>query len=93
MQNIADNMPVGTNTECHEDAPNIAEMVDDILVDGFCEKSGLTLDEVLDTAETDVVQYVAILKNLIIHQGYTAKNLAVKYVQQLAHKKLEELYK
>tara|TARA_R110000851_G_scaffold87224_1_gene190137 strand:+ start:528 stop:809 length:282 start_codon:yes stop_codon:yes gene_type:complete len=93
MQNISDNIPIGTNTECHEDEPNIGEMVDDILVNGFCAKSGLTLDEVLETTETDVAQYAAILKYLITYQSLKAKELARKYVGQLVYKRLEELYK
>ncbi len=93
MQNMLDNIPIGTNTDCHTLPPDLAQMTDDILVNGFCEKSGLTLDEVIDTAETDVTQYVSILKHLVTHQSHSAKVEAKKYVQELAYKMLERLYK
>ena len=92
MQNVADNIPTGTDLECQEPAPDLGQMVDDIIVNGFCEKSGLTLDNVLEQAETDVFQYVAILKLLITYQSRNATDLAKKYVSQLAYKMLEEIY-
>jgi hypothetical protein len=73
--------------------PDYSESVDDIIMNGKCEISGITLDDVLEGVEVDTWHYKNILKNLINHYSTNAKTTAFDFVRQLAYEALERHYK
>jgi hypothetical protein len=73
--------------------PDYSEAVDDIVMNGKCEASGITLDDVLESVEVDTWHYKSILKNLINHYSMNAKTTAFDFVRQLAYEAVERHYK
>lgn len=90
---MLDNIPIGTDMDSQEPLPNYSEIVDDIFVHGKCELCGITLDEVIKEAETDVESYQKVLKFLIKYQARLARDFAKDYLSKVAYEMVEEYYK